>query len=96
MRLTEGGPRRTGAFCEYIPHPNVAHAATSLILIWCMIYLQSFDAGQNVTEFTLMDRKYSEKCYMAVKTVSFVINEDVTIENLILLSLELGNNRDGQ
>ena len=46
-------------------------AATFLVLIWCMIYLLAYAAGQNVAKFTMMDTKYSEKCYMGVKTVIF-------------------------
>ena len=49
----------------------VACAATFLVLIWCMIYLLAYAAGQNVAKFTMMDTKYSEKCYMGVKTVIF-------------------------
>ena len=51
----------------------VACAATYLVLIWCMIYLLAYAAGQNVAKFTMMDTKYSEKCYMGVKTALFVI-----------------------
>ena len=40
----------------------VACAATYLVLIWCMIYLLVYAAGQNVAKFTMMDTKYSEKC----------------------------------
>ena len=40
----------------------VACAATFLVLIWCMIYLLAYAAGQNVAKFTMMDTKYSEKC----------------------------------
>ena len=64
----EFGPVRGGGVgaCAF-----VACAATYLVLIWCMIYLLAYAAGQNVAKFTMMDTKYSEKCYMGVKTVIF-------------------------
>ena len=49
----------------------VACAATFFVSIWCMIYLLAYAAGQNVAKFTMMDTKYSEKCYMGVKMVIF-------------------------
>ena len=48
-----------------------ACAATYLISIWCMIYLLAYAAGQNVTEFTMMDTKHSEKCYIGAVMVIF-------------------------
>ena len=49
----------------------VAGAATFRASIWCMIYLLAYAAEQNVAKFTIMDTKYSEKCYMGVKMVIF-------------------------
>ena len=49
----------------------VAYAATFLVLLWCMIYLLAYAAGQNVTEFTMMDTKHSEKCYIGAVMVIF-------------------------
>ena len=49
----------------------VAGAATFLVLIWCMIYLLAYAAGQNVAKFTMMDAEFREKCYMGVIMVIF-------------------------